>query len=72
MEVDKKDAPPHMAFILHECGLMLYEIYCRKTKNEMMRKELKRIMPTAVEETKKGAYTTAVRWTVIARKPAEA
>lgn len=72
VEVDKKDAPPHMAFILHECGLMLYEIYRRKTKNEMMRKELNRIMPSAVEETKKGAYTTAVRWTVIAKKPAEA
>jgi hypothetical protein len=51
---------------------MLYEIYCRKTKNGMMRKELIRIMPSAVEETKKGAYTTAIRWTVIARKPTAA
>lgn len=72
VEIDKRDAPPHLAFMLHECGLMLYEVYCRKTKNAMMRKELNRILPTAVEETKAGAYTTAVRWTVVARRPAEA
>lgn len=69
VEVDKKDAPPHQAFVLHECGLMLYDVYCRKTRNEMMRKELNRILPLAVEETRKGAYTTAIRWTVIAKKP---
>lgn len=68
--VDKLDGSPHLLFMFHECGLMLYEIYCRKTKNEMMRKELNRILPLAVEETKQGAYTTAIRWTVVARKPA--
>lgn len=72
VQVEKRDAPPHLAFMLHECGLMLYEVYCRKTKNGMMRKELNRVLPTAVEETKAGAYTTAMRWTVIGRKPAEA
>lgn len=68
--VDKLDGSPHLLFMFHECGLMLYEIYCRKTKNEMMRKELNRILPLAVEETKQGSYTTAMRWTVVARKPA--
>lgn len=72
VEVDRKDAPPHLAFMLHECGMMLYVIYCRRTKNGMMRNEINRIMPTAVEESRRGAYTTAVRWTVVAKKPAGA
>lgn len=69
VDVEKNDPAPHMAFILHECGLMMYEIFCRKTQNEKIRQELSRLLPLAVEETRKGAYTTAVRWTVIARKP---
>lgn len=70
VEVDKNDPPPHMAFVLHECGLMMYEIFRRKTQNEKVRQQLGRILPLAVEETRQGAYTTAVRWTVIARRPA--
>ncbi|KAG6364263.1 hypothetical protein INS49_005862 [Diaporthe citri] len=69
VEVDKSDPPPHMAFVLHECGLIMYEIFRRKTQNEKVRQQLGRILPLAVEETRQGAYTTAVRWTVIARKP---
>ncbi|KAK7723476.1 hypothetical protein SLS63_008889 [Diaporthe eres] len=69
VEVHKNDPPPHMAFVLHECGLMMYEIFRRKTQNETVRQQLGRILPLAVEETRQGAYTTAVRWTVIARKP---
>lgn len=68
-EVDKNDCPPHMAFILHECGLMIHELIYRKTKNEKMQKELGRLLPLAVEETRNGVYTTAVRWTVIGKKP---
>lgn len=68
-EVDKNDAEPHMAFVLHECGLMIHELIYRKTKNERMQKELGRLLPLAVEETRKGAYTTAVRWTVVGKKP---
>lgn len=70
VEVDKNDPPPHKAFALHECGLMMYEIFSRKTQDEKVRQELRRLLPLAVEETRKGAYTTAVRWTVVARKPA--
>lgn len=69
VEVDKNDCAPHMAFMLHECGLMIHELIYRKTKNEKMQQELGRLLPLAVEETKNGAYTTAVRWTVVGRKP---
>lgn len=68
-EVDKNDCPPHMAFVLHECGLMIHELIYRKTKNEKMQKELGRLLPLAVEETRNGVYGTAVRWTVIGKKP---
>lgn len=69
VEFATNDPPPHRAFVLHECGLMMYEVFCRKTKNEKIRQELTRILPLAVEETRQGAYTTAVYWTVIARRP---
>lgn len=69
VEAGKSDPPPHKAFVQHECGLMMYEAFCRKTQNEKLRQQLTRILPLAVEETRKGAYTTAVYWTVIARKP---
>lgn len=68
-EVDKNDCPPHMAFLLHECGLMIHELIYRKTKNQKMQKELGRLLPLAVEETRNGVYTTAVRWAVIGKKP---
>lgn len=67
--VDKIDCPPHLAFILHECGLMIHELIYRKTKNEKMQHELGRLLPQAVEETRNGAYVTAVRWTVVGKKP---
>lgn len=69
VEAAKSEPPPHRAFILHECGLMMYEVFCRKTKNDKIREQLRRILPLAVEETRIGAYTTAVYWTVIARRP---
>lgn len=69
IETDKNDCPPHMAFLLHECGLMIHELIYRKTKNEKMQQELGRLLPQAVEETRNGAYVTAVRWTVVGKKP---
>ncbi|KAJ4420818.1 hypothetical protein N0V82_004113 [Gnomoniopsis sp. IMI 355080] len=69
IETDKNDCAPHMAFLLHECGLMIHELIYRKTKNERMQHELGRLLPLAVDETRNGAYTTAVRWTVVGRKP---
>ncbi|ETS76584.1 hypothetical protein PFICI_11971 [Pestalotiopsis fici W106-1] len=69
IEKDTKDAPPHIAFQWHECGLMIHELIARKTKNEFLAGEVKRLLPLAVEETKNGAYGTSLRFTVVARKP---
>ncbi|KAI0173876.1 UMTA methyltransferase family protein [Pestalotiopsis sp. NC0098] len=69
VEKDTKDAPPHLAFQFHECGLMIHELIARKTKNERMATELQRLLPLAVEETRNGAYGTSLRFTAVARKP---
>lgn len=69
VESDKNDCAPHLAFMLHECGLMIHELIYRKTKNENMLQQLGRLLPLAVEETRTGAYATAERWTVIGKKP---
>jgi hypothetical protein len=69
VEKDTKDAPPHIAFQFHEVGLMIHELIARKTKNEHMSTELKRLLPAAVNETKNGAYATSLRFAVIGRKP---
>ena len=69
VEVDKHDCPPHWGFMLHECGLMVYELIYRKTKNEAMQRELGRLLPMAVEESRRGAWMTATRWVVVGRKP---
>ncbi|KAI8944152.1 UMTA methyltransferase family protein [Xylaria longipes] len=69
IEKDSQDAPPHLAFIFHEAGLMIHELIARKTKNENMARELKRLLPAAVEETKQGSYGTSLRYTIIGRKP---
>jgi hypothetical protein len=34
VEQDSRDAPPHLAFQFHECGLLIPELVARKTKNE--------------------------------------
>ncbi|GAW19051.1 hypothetical protein ANO14919_085350 [Xylariales sp. No.14919] len=60
VEVERvtRDAPPHLAFMFHEAGLMIHEQIARKTKNEYMAGELNRLLPAAVEETRLGAYVT--------------
>ncbi|KAI1410802.1 UMTA methyltransferase family protein [Hypoxylon sp. FL1857] len=69
IETDIRDASPWLAFMFHECGLIMHELIARKTKNEKMAQEVKRLLPLAVEETRNGAYVTAVRWTIVGRKP---
>ncbi|KAI1205771.1 S-adenosyl-L-methionine-dependent methyltransferase [Annulohypoxylon truncatum] len=69
VEKDMQDALPHLAFIFHEAGLMIHDLIARKTKNEHMARELRRLIPAAAEETKQGAYGTSLRVTVIGRKP---
>ncbi|KAI1168090.1 UMTA methyltransferase family protein [Nemania serpens] len=69
VEKDSQDARPHLAFIFFEASLMIHELVARKTKNENMARELKRLLPLAVEETKQGSYGTSLRYTVIGKKP---
>ncbi|KAJ8133038.1 hypothetical protein O1611_g586 [Lasiodiplodia mahajangana] len=64
-----RDAPPHLAFIMHEAGLMIHDRIARTTSSEHMASELKRLLPEAVEETRQGAYITSSRITVIGKKP---
>jgi hypothetical protein len=69
VEQDSRDAPPHLAFQFHECGLLIPELVARKTKNEHMFQELKRVLPAAIKETNSGAYHACLRFTAIGRKP---
>lgn len=69
VEADKNDCAPHLDVLLHECGLMTHELIYRQTKIENMLQQLGRLLLLAVEETRTGAYPTAVRWTVIGKKP---
>lgn len=68
---DTKDAPSHLASMFHEAGLIIHDLFARKTKNEHMARELRRLLPAAAEETKQRIYGTALRVTVIGRKPRE-
>ncbi|KAI0521231.1 UMTA methyltransferase family protein [Xylaria bambusicola] len=69
VELDKQSTPRHHAYMMHESGLMIHELIARKTKNEEMAKEIKQLLPLAIDETRKGAYLTTDRYTVIGKKP---
>ncbi|KAI1496605.1 UMTA methyltransferase family protein [Biscogniauxia marginata] len=68
VEVDAHDSPPHLAFLMHECGLIMHELIARKTQNEQVAEELKQLLPRVIHETREGAYITVVRFTVIGKK----
>lgn len=68
VEQDERDAPPLLAFQIHEVNLIIHELIARTTKSEHMAAELQRILPGAMEETRKGAYATSLRYTWIGRK----
>ncbi|KAK8022824.1 hypothetical protein PG993_013591 [Apiospora rasikravindrae] len=69
VEADVHTTPPHWAYLEHECGLIMHELIARKTQNEAMAAELKRLIPLAVAETKKGAYLATTKYAVVGRKP---
>ncbi len=48
------DAPPHLSFILHECGLMIHDLIARKTKNEKMAQELEKLLLKRWKTLRKG------------------
>lgn len=66
---DVHTTPPQWAYLMHECGLIMHELIARKTQNEHMAAELKRLVPLAVEETRKGAYLATTKYAVTGRKP---
>lgn len=47
----------------------MHELIARKTQNEHMATELKRLVPLAVEETRKGAYLATTKYAITERKP---
>ncbi|ETS77329.1 hypothetical protein PFICI_11203 [Pestalotiopsis fici W106-1] len=69
VDADVHVTPPHWAYLMHECGLIMHELIARKTRNEQMAAELKRLVPLAVEETKKGAYLATTKYAITGRKP---
>ncbi|KAI1325194.1 hypothetical protein F5Y16DRAFT_401657 [Xylariaceae sp. FL0255] len=68
VEKDVQDTPHHIAFLFHEAGLMIHELIARRTNNEAvareLARELARLLPAAVEETRQGAYVTSLRCTM--------
>lgn len=69
VDADVHTTPPHWGYLMHECGLIMHELIARKTQNEHMAAELKRLLPLAVEETRKGAYLATTKYVVTGKKP---
>lgn len=69
VKTDVHETPPHLAFLMHECGLIMHELIARKTRNENMAGEVRRLLPLAVEETRKGAYLNTTKYCITGRKP---
>ncbi|KAB8272196.1 hypothetical protein BDV30DRAFT_227596 [Aspergillus minisclerotigenes] len=66
---EAKDAPPHLALVLHECNLLITDILPRKMKNEKVKEFVKDIMPRVESETREGSCWAFTRWSVVGRKP---
>lgn len=69
VDADVHTTPPHWAYLMHECGLIMHELIARKTQNEQLAAELKRLVPLAVEETRKGAYLATTKYAITGKKP---
>ncbi|KAI1761228.1 S-adenosyl-L-methionine-dependent methyltransferase [Hypoxylon sp. FL1150] len=69
VETDLRDPQPHLAFMMHECQLVLHELITRQTRNESVRKEVQRLLPLVEEQTVAGASTDIPRRNVIGKKP---
>ncbi|KAK8000601.1 hypothetical protein PG990_013201 [Apiospora arundinis] len=69
VDADIHITPPRWAYREHECGLVMYELIARKTQNAHMAAELKRLIPLAMEDTRKGAYLATTKYAVVGRRP---
>ncbi|RAQ52228.1 hypothetical protein AFGD_008707 [Aspergillus flavus] len=66
---EAKEAPPHLALVLHECNLLITDILPHKMKNEKVKEFVKEIMPRVESETREGSCWAFTRWSVVGRKP---
>jgi hypothetical protein len=73
VESDAKDAPPHLAVALHECGLLATEVLARNKAggNEQMVQQLRQTLAEAAKETREGSVLAFTRFTVVGQKPCQ-
>ncbi|GIJ84009.1 hypothetical protein Asppvi_002842 [Aspergillus pseudoviridinutans] len=73
VESDVKDAPPHLAVALHECGLLATEVLARNKAggNEQMVQQLRQTLSEAAKETRDGSVLAFTRLTVVGQKPSQ-
>ncbi|OTB03583.1 hypothetical protein M426DRAFT_12523 [Hypoxylon sp. CI-4A] len=69
VEDDLRDPPPHQAFMMHQCQLIIHEIITRQTRNEAVRKEVDRLLQLVHKETVAGASFSMTRRTAVGKKP---
>ncbi|KAI3317738.1 S-adenosyl-L-methionine-dependent methyltransferase [Xylariaceae sp. AK1471] len=68
VDADVHTSQPLWAFLEHECLLIMPELIARKTQNEELATELKRLVPLAEQETRKGAYLAVDKYVVTGKK----
>ncbi|GFG02124.1 hypothetical protein IFM61606_03483 [Aspergillus udagawae] len=70
VESDVKDAPPHLAVALHECGMLATEVLARNKAggNEQMVQQLRQTLAEAAKETREGSVLAFTRLTVVGQK----
>ncbi|GAQ10911.1 hypothetical protein ALT_8232 [Aspergillus lentulus] len=73
VESDVKDAPPHLAVALHECGMLATEVLARNKAggNEQMVQQLRQTLAEAAKETREGSVLAFTRLTVVGQKPSQ-
>lgn len=65
---DVREMTPAMAYLMHECGLVIHELLARQSGNGELTRAVGEVLPKAVEETKAGAWWAFTRWTIVGRK----
>ncbi|KAJ3572509.1 hypothetical protein NPX13_g5028 [Xylaria arbuscula] len=68
VDADVHTSQPLWAYLEHECLLLLPELIARKTQNEQLATEFKRLLPLAEQETRKGAYLAVEKYIVTGKK----
>lgn len=66
--VDVKDSPPDLAFVKHECNLIIHELILGKTKDYKAVRRLHEIMGEVLAETRDGSCWAFTRRTAVGRK----